>query len=114
MFSSNGFTRGFPLHFHLSIAGIELDSALMEARLPLNKLIRCSTLLLEFLHRKKATLREVQSLTDLLNFAFSVIVPGIAFLRRLIDLTVGIQCSHHLIRLSKDVKEDLGLAVIFD
>ena len=91
----------------LSFAGIELDSVLMEARLPLVKLNRCSTLLLEFLRRKKATLREVQSLTGLLNFACSVIVPGRAFLRRLIDLTVGIQCPHHLIRLSKDVKEDL-------
>lgn len=68
----------------LSFAGIELDSVLMEARLPLDKLNLCSTLLLEFLHRKKATLREVQSLTGLLNFACSVIVPGRAFLRRLI------------------------------
>ena len=62
-----------------------------------------------FLHRKKATLREVQSLTGLLNFACSVIVPGRAFLRRLIDITVGIQSPHHLIRLSKDVKEDLKI-----
>ena len=28
-------------------------------------------------------------------------------MHRLIDLTVGIQSPHHLIRLSKDVKEDL-------
>ena len=28
-------------------------------------------------------------------------------MRRIIDLTVGIQSPHHLIRLSKDVKEDL-------
>ena len=79
----------------------------MEARLPPDKLNKCSALLLDFLHRKKATLREVQSLTGLLNFACSVIVPGRAFLRRLIDQTVGIQSPHHLIRLSKDVKEDL-------
>ena len=91
----------------LSFAGIELDSVLMEARLPPDKLNKCSALLSDFLHRKKATLREVQSLTGLLNFACSVIVPGRAFLRRLIDLTVGIQSPHHLIRLSKDVKEDL-------
>ena len=89
----------------LSFAGIELDSVLMEARLPPDKLNKCSALLWEFLRRKKATLREVQSLTGLLNFACSV--PGRAFLRRLIDLTVGIQSPHHLIRLSKDVKEDL-------
>ena len=91
----------------LSFAGIELDSVLMEARFPPDKLYKCSTLLSDFLHRKRATLREVQSLTGLLNFASSVIVPGRAFLRRLIHLTVGIQFPHHLIRLSKDVKEDL-------
>ena len=91
----------------LSFDGIELDSVLMEAGLPLDKLCRCCTLLLKFFHCKKAILKEVQSLTALLNFARPVIVPGRAFLRRLIDLTVGIQCQHHLLRLSKDVKEDL-------
>lgn len=55
----------------------------------------------------------LQSLTGLLNFACSVIVPGRAFLRRLIDLTVGIQSPHHLIRLSKDVKEDLKVWLSF-
>ena len=91
----------------LSFAGFELDSVLMEAGLPLDRLSRCSTLLLEFFHCKRAILKEVQSLTALLNFACPVIVPGRAFLRRLIDLTVGIQCPHHLLRLSKDVKNDL-------
>ena len=68
----------------LFFAGIELDSVLMEARLPPDKLYKCSALLSDFLHRKKATLREVLSLTGLLNFACSVIVPGRAFLRRLL------------------------------
>ena len=75
--------------------------------MPPDKLNKCSALLLEFLYRKKFTLREVQSLTGLLSCACSVLVPGRAFLRRLIGLTVGIQCPHHLIGLSKDVKEDL-------
>ena len=91
----------------LSFAGIELDSALMEDCLPLDRLNRRSTLLLEFLRCKKATLREVQSLPGLLNFAYSVKKPGRAFLHRLIDLTVVIQCPHHLIQLSKDVNKDL-------
>lgn len=49
----------------------------------------------------------MQSLTSLLNFACSVIVPGRAFLRKLIDLTMGFQSQHYPIRLSIDVKEDL-------
>ena len=36
----------------LSFTGMELDSVLMEARLPLDQLNRCSTLLLEFFRCK--------------------------------------------------------------
>ena len=39
----------------------------------------------------KVTLKEVQSLIGLLNFAFSVVRPSRAFLRRLIDLALGIR-----------------------
>ena len=59
--------------------------------------------------RKKVTLREIQSLNGLLNFACSVVVPGRAFLRRLIDLTKGVKSPHHFIRLSKSVKADLEI-----
>lgn len=45
----------------------------------------------------------------LLNFACSVIVPGRAFLRRLIDLTVGVKYSSYYIRLNKEVKADLAV-----
>ena len=48
---------------------------------------------------KKIIFRENQSLVGLLNFECSVIIPGRAFLRHLIDLTHGIRLSHHLIRV---------------
>ena len=79
-------------------AGIELDSVLMEARLPPDKLVKCQDLISGFLRRRKVTLREIQSLTGLLNFACTVVVPGRAFLRRHIDLTIGIRHPHFLIR----------------
>ena len=91
----------------LAFAGIELDTVLMEARLPKEKLDKCRELLSAFLHRRKVTLQEIQSLTGLLNFACTVVVPGRAFLRRLIDLTIGVQKPHFLIRLSREVKQDL-------
>ena len=97
----------------LSFAGIELDSICSEARLPLDKIQKCTQLISEFLGRKKVSLKEVQSLTGLLNFACSVIKPGRAFLRRLIDLTIGIRSPHHLIRLNKEVKEDLKVWLSF-
>ena len=97
----------------LSFAGIELDFCLMEARLPLDKVDKCIGILSDFLKRKKVTLREVQSLTGLLNFACSVIVPGRAFLRRLIDLTIGVHSPNFSIRLTRSVKEDLNVWLSF-
>ena len=87
----------------LAFAGIELDTVLMEARLPQEKLDKCRELLSAFLRRRKVTLQEIQSLTGLLNFACTVVVPGRAFLRRLIDLTIGVQKPHFWIRLSREV-----------
>ena len=71
----------------LAFAGIQLDTALMEARLPQEKLAKCRDLLSTFLRRCTVTLQEIQSLTGLLNFAYTVVVQGRAFLRRLIDLS---------------------------
>ena len=90
-----------------SFAGIELDSIFLEARLPRDKIAKCISLISDFIHRKKVTLKEVQSLNGLLNFACSVIRPDRAFLRRLIDLTVGVRLPNHCIRLNREVKEDL-------
>lgn len=97
----------------LSFAGIELDSICTEACLPLDKIHKCTQLICEFLGHKKVFLKEIQSLTGLLNFACSVIKPGRAFLRRLIDLTVGIRSPHHLIRLNKEVKGDMKVWLSF-
>ena len=91
----------------IAFAGIELDSILMEARLPQEKIDKCQELISIFRQRRKVTLKEIQSLTGLLNFACAVVVPGRAFLRCLIDLTLGIRSPHFRIRLSQAVKEDL-------
>ena len=74
----------------LCFAGIELDTDQMEARLPEEKLRKCVTLISEFLKRKKVSLKEMQSLIGLLNFTCSVVIPGRTFLRRMINLTIGV------------------------
>ena len=93
----------------LAFAGIELDTLSMEARLPLDNTEKHKTLISTFLRRKKVTLREIQSLIGVLNFACSVVVPGRAFLRRLHDLTKGVKSAHHFILLGKSSKADLVL-----
>ena len=62
----------------LCFAGIEPDTDKMEARLPEEKLRKC------------VTLKEMQSLIGLLNFTCSVVILGRTFLRRMINLTVGV------------------------
>ena len=53
----------------LQFAGISLDTGLMEARLPEDKLEKCCSQLTGFLSRKSVSLKELQSLMGLLNFA---------------------------------------------
>ena len=91
----------------LSFAGIELHTQLQLARLPKDKLDKCTDLISNLFRRKKVTLVELQSLIGLLNFACSVIISGRASLRRLIDLTIGVKAAHHRIRLTSQEKEDL-------
>ena len=97
----------------LQFAGITLDFVSQEARLPDDKLQKCQLLLRQFNLRRKVSLRELQSLLGLLNFTCSVVVPGRAFLRRMIDLTRGTQRPHHRIRLTKETKCDMQVWLSF-
>ena len=91
----------------IAFAGIELNSILMEARLPQEKIDKCQELISIFLQPRKVTLKQIQSLTGLLNFACAVVVPGRALLCPLIDPTLGIRSPYFPIRLSQAVKDDL-------
>lgn len=75
-----------PAHV-LTFAGIELDCLKHKAMFPREKVEKCREVTIHFLSRKKVTLKELQSLIGLLNFACSIIKPGRVFLRRLSNLT---------------------------
>lgn len=91
----------------LPFIGITLDTLQLEARLPPDKLLKCATLISNFKTRSKVTLKELQSLIGLLNFACLVVLPGRPFLRRLIDLTIGFSKPYHHISLNLAAKADL-------
>lgn len=97
----------------LQFAGITLDSITMQASLPEDKLAKCRDQLSSCYRRKRITLRDLQSLVGLLNFTCSVIVPGRAFLRRLIDLTKGIRSPRHFIRITRECKYDIQVWLSF-
>ena len=96
----------------LTFLGIELDTVKKEARLPRDKLTKCREQIEQILGKKSVYLRDLQSIIGLLNFCTSV-VPGAAFLRRLIDLTIGITKPFHHIRLSRETKADLTTWLMF-
>ena len=68
-----------PAH-NLTFAGIELDCHKDEARLPQEKIEKCNLTIHRALALKKITLKELQSLIGLLNFACKVVIPGRVYL----------------------------------
>jgi ribonuclease HI len=93
--------------------GLEIDSVQLEARLPEDKLNKIRDLLAFFKSRRKIKLRELQSLIGLLNFCCKVVLPGRAFLRRLIDLTRNVVKPFHRITLSREARRDLAAWHLF-
>ena len=92
--------------------GILVDTITMQLELPQDKVDTAKEKIKGMQHRKKVTLQSLQSLIGLLQFACRAIVPGRTFLRRLIDLTKGVQ-SKHLIKLSREAILDLAAWLSF-
>lgn len=98
----------------ITIYGIEVDSEVMESRLPLEKIEKIRNQLKIFTRKKKVTMTELRSLLGLLNFAISVITAGRAFLRRLTDLTMGPPKPHYYkVRLNKEARLDIKAWLVF-
>ena len=110
-------TIGLPLAPHktvgptkvLTFLGIELDVQTHTARLPPEKLSLYSENINKVLSSSKITLKELQSLIGQLQFSTSVVRYGKAFIRRLIDQTMGVSKPFYYIRVRKDEKEDLRM-----
>ena len=97
----------------LDLIGDLLDSNKIEARLPLDKLTRTKEALHYWSCKKSATLKEVQSLIDTLQFACRVVVPSRAFLQRIISLTKGISNPRWHIKLNTEFRRDVSIWLAF-
>ncbi|KAM8945728.1 uncharacterized protein RCH25_049052 [Pelodytes ibericus] len=93
----------------LSFLGLEIDSLAGECRLPQDKLAALRDGVAEMQRAKKVTLRQMQSLLGRLNFASRVIPMGRVFSRSLSRATAGVLAPHHLIRITKPLREDLEI-----
>ena len=85
----------------------------MELRLPLEKLTELRQRIKLLLGCKNTTLREIQSIIGLLNFACQVVDPGRGFCRRLIDVTCKVKKSWRKVRISVGMKKDLQVLLNF-
>ena len=91
----------------LTFLGIHLDTDLLEARLPDDKLAELRDLLVMFSGLPLRTKRDLLSLLGKLNFATSVVMAGRTFMRRLWDATLAVPELHYRITLSQSCRADL-------
>ena len=93
----------------LVFLGIELDTLLLQLRLPLSKLMRLKGTLSTLTSHKCCTKKELESLIGLLHDASIVIRPGRTFICCLIDLLKSSNCrpSGAFIRLNHEAWSDV-------
>ena len=97
----------------LPFLGIQLDTVLMQASLPQDKVVRMLEDTRLILSSKSLTLRSIQSINCLLNFACQIMAPARAFLRSLFDLTIGVPKQHYHVTIPRKVKHDVLVWQLF-
>ena len=95
------------------IHGIQVDTSTRIASLPLDKLDDAKSQIKNLLSKSKVRVKEIQSIIGRLNFACKVVAPGRAFLRRLIDMIIGLTHNYYWVRLSSEAKMDLEMWLYF-
>jgi len=91
----------------LTFLGIILDTQKMQARLPDDKLSRVKQQLSNWLHRKKATKREILSLVGSLQHASKVVKPGRIFVARMYSTAAKVKKMKDFASLNKSFRSDL-------
>ena len=93
----------------LTYLGVELDAKNQFARLPADKLSAYVEQVDMFLAQDYISLHDLRIVIGRLNWATSLIQAGKAYLRGLINLTIGIHNPAHQIALTLQAKEDLAM-----
>ena len=87
--------------------GVEIDCKLLTIGLPDDKVCDLKLLLNSFIHRKRASCRQLQSLAGKLNWASQVIRGGRSYLRAILDSFGSLQKQNHKARLSQEFMDDI-------
>ena len=104
----------------LTFLGIEIDTLQQQVRLPQDKLLRLTATIAGWMNqteqptpRRSAKKRDLLSLLGLLHHAATVVRPGRAFLRGLIDAAATVQSLDHWVHLTCSARADLAWWHIF-
>lgn len=87
--------------------GVEIDSTVLELRLPDVKLNELKQELSDFELRSRVTKKQLQSLAGKLNWASAVVRGGRVFLRRIINGIMRLKRDWHKLKLSGDIRQDI-------
>lgn len=94
---------------NIEYLGLTIDSDELLVTIPQDKINKLQDQLTSVLSKRKATLKEMQSLTGSLAFCTRALPSGRTFNRRL----YGSFKPHHFIRLTKGIREDLKMWQLF-
>ena len=92
----------------ITFLGIEIDSVAQELRIPNEKLARLVDLVQSWLHRSRATKRELESLAGFLEDAAKIVKPGRTFIRRIYSTISSLSKPHHHIRINQQLHSDIA------
>ena len=91
----------------LVFLGIEIDTSVMQARLPRDKLAAIATLVNQWRQKRARRKKELQSLAGHLCYAAKVVRPGRRFLREMFALLAKFKNDYFFIRLNHQIRADL-------
>ena len=97
----------------LVFLGIHLSTINMMAKLPDDKLQCYNEKLENLLHVRTVKLSTMQSVIGCLQFATNVVLPGKAFVRRLIDTVIGISKPFHYVTITPEARADIRMWHLF-
>ena len=97
----------------ITFLGLEINSDRQVVRVPQEKLSKLKGKLQRALEASFITLREIQALIGLLNFVCRAVSPGRAFMRRLIDLTIGVHDKSCKVQVGRGAKQDMRMWLNF-
>jgi len=97
----------------ITYLGLEIDAIGQQVSIPQGKLQEIKNKVSAMLKQSEVILRELQSVIGSLSFICKAVSPGRAFLRRLIDLTCGIQKPWCKLKLTAGAKKDLEMWGLF-